>query len=118
MKTNAMRLLDSQNIGYEVLTYEIKNSDLDAIHIAIKCGIGINQLFKTLVCIDFDKKIWIAVVPANEQLSLKKLEKTAGTKDLSLLPSSELLMKTGYIRGGCSPIGMKKNFPVFFINQL
>lgn len=117
MKTNAMRFLDAQSIIYEVRHYDINNNDLDATHIANNSGIPVQQLFKTLICIDFFKDIIIAVVPANEQLSLKKLEKVAETKDLSLLPINELLSKTGYIRGGCSPLAMKKLFPIFFHKQ-
>ena len=114
MKTNAMRLLDTHDIFYETLTYNLKKDDFDATQIALENGIPVNLLFKTLVCTDEINQIIIAVLPSNEQLSTKKLEKAAKTEGITLLALDELLGKTGYMRGGCSPLAMKKQFTLFF----
>lgn len=114
MKTNAMRLLDFHNIPYETLSYHVNNGDYDAMQIAKNNGIPVHLLFKTLVCTDEKKQIIVAVIPSNLQLSTKKLEKVSNTKDIFLLDTDDLLGKTGYVRGGCSPLAMKKQFPVFF----
>lgn len=114
MKTNAMRLLDDHNMPYKILLYSLKKDDFDATQIANENGIPVHLLFKTLVCIDENKQIIVAVLPSNEQLSTKKLEKAANTKEISLMAMEELLGKTGYLRGGCSPLAMKRQFPVFF----
>lgn len=113
MKTNALRLLDVNNIPYEMVNYKINKDNYDAAQIALDNNIPPHLLYKTLVCIGLYKEILVAVLPANEQLSIKKLEKVAGIKQIELLPTEELMVKTGYIRGGCSPIAMKKNFPVY-----
>jgi len=114
MKTNAMRLLDNHNMSYEILLYSLKKEDFDATQIAIENGIPAHLLFKTLVCIDENKQIKVAVLPSNEQLSTKKLEKASKSKEISLMAMDDLLGKTGYMRGGCSPLAMKRKFPVFF----
>ena len=113
MKTNAVRLLDINKIPYEMVNYKINNDNYDAEQIALDNNIPQNLLYKTLICIGVDKEIIVAVLPANEQLSIKKLEKVAGIKQINLLPTDELMVKIGYIRGGCSPIAMKKKFPVY-----
>ena len=113
MKTNAVRLLDVNKIPYEMVNYKINNDNYDAEQIALDNNIPQNLLYKTLICIGVDKEIIVAVLPANEQLSIKKLEKVAGIKQINLLPTEELMVKIGYIRGGCSPIAMKKKFPVY-----
>lgn len=113
MKTNAMRLLDVNNIQYELVPYKICNDSYDAVQIAINNKIPEHLLFKTLICINESKQIIAAVLPANEQLSFKKLEKVAESKNIEILPMEELLVKTGYIRGGCSPIAMKKKYQVY-----
>jgi Cys-tRNA(Pro)/Cys-tRNA(Cys) deacylase len=118
MKTNAMRLLDRQKIEYETIAYSISNDDFDAVQIAIQLGIPFNLLFKTLVCIDLNRQIIIAVIPSNERLSTKKLEKVSGNKEPALLPVDALPSRTGYIRGGCSPLAMKKRYPTFIDSSI
>lgn len=113
MKTNAVRLLDVNKIPYELVDYKINKDNYDAAQIALDNNIPPHLLYKTLVCIGTDKDILVAVLPANEQLSIKKLEKVAGIKQIALLPTEELMVRTGYVRGGCSPIAMKKKFPVY-----
>ncbi|GDX45567.1 putative Cys-tRNA(Pro)/Cys-tRNA(Cys) deacylase EbsC [Bacteroidota bacterium] len=113
MKTNAVRLLDVNKIPYEMVNYKICKDNYDAEQIALDNNIPQHLLYKTLICIGLDKEIIVAVLPANEQLSIKKLEKVAGIKQINLLPTEELMVKIGYIRGGCSPIAMKKKFPVY-----
>lgn len=113
MKTNAVRLLEVNKIPYEMVNYKINNDNYDAEQIALDNNIPQNLLYKTLICIGVDKEIIVVVLPANEQLSIKKLEKVAGIKQINLLPTEELMVKIGYIRGGCSPIAMKKKFPVY-----
>ena len=113
MKTNAVRLLDVKKIPYEMVNYKINKDNYDAEQIALDNNIPENLLYKTLICMGMDKEIIVAVLPANEQLSIKKLEKVAGIKQIDLLPTEELMVKTGYMRGGCSPIAMKKKFPVY-----
>jgi Cys-tRNA(Pro)/Cys-tRNA(Cys) deacylase len=113
MKTNAMRLLDNHKISYDLLAYTIKKDAFDAVQIAINQGIPVHLLFKTLVCVDDCKQIIVAVLPANAQLSIKKLEQISNVKNIALLAAEELPGKTGYMRGGCTPLAMKKKFPVF-----
>ena len=113
MKTNAVRLLDVKKIPYEMVNYKINKDNYDAEQIALDNNIPQHLLYKTLICIGLDKEIIVAVLPANEQLSIKKLEKVAEIKQINLLPTEELMVKIGYIRGGCSPIAMKKKFPVY-----
>lgn len=108
-----MRLLDVSSIQYELVPYKIKKDNYDAEQIASDNNIPQNLLYKTLICIGLDKEVIVAVLPANEQLSIKKLEKITGIKQINLLPTEELMVKIGYIRGGCSPIAMKKKFPVY-----
>lgn len=118
MKTNAVRLLDVNKIPYEIVNYKINKDNYDAAQIALDNNIPQHLLYKTLICIGIDKEIIVAVLPANEQLSIKKLEKIADIKQIKLLPTEELMVKIGYIRGGCSPIAMKKKFPVFIHSSI
>jgi Cys-tRNA(Pro)/Cys-tRNA(Cys) deacylase len=118
MKTNAVRLLDINKIPYEMVSYKISKDNYDAEQIALDNNIPQHLLYKTLICIGVDKEIIVAVLPANEQLSIKKLEKVAGIKQINLLPTEELMVKIGYIRGGCSPIAMKKKFPVYIQSSI
>ena len=118
MKTNAVRLLDVNKIPYEMVNYKINKDNYDAEQIALDNNIPQHLLYKTLICIGVDKEIIVAVLPANEQLSIKKLEKVAGIKQINLLPTEELMVKIGYIRGGCSPIAMKKKFPVYIQSSI
>jgi Cys-tRNA(Pro)/Cys-tRNA(Cys) deacylase len=118
MKTNAVRLLDVNKIPYEMVSYKINKDNYDAEQIALDNNIPQHLLYKTLICIGVDKEIIVAVLPANEQLSIKKLEKVAGIKQINLLPTEELMVKIGYIRGGCSPVAMKKKFPVYIQSSI
>jgi Cys-tRNA(Pro)/Cys-tRNA(Cys) deacylase len=118
MKTNAVRLLDVNKIPYEMVNYKIIKDNYDAEQIALDNNIPQHLLYKTLICIGVDKEIIVAVLPANEQLSIKKLEKVAEIKQINLLPMEELMGKIGYIRGGCSPIAMKKKFPVYIQSSI
>lgn len=113
-KTNAARQLDRLKIAYELITYEVDESDLGAAHIAEQLGQSIESLFKTLVLRGDKTGLFVCVVPGAEEVDLKKAAKVTGNKKCDLIPMKELLPTTGYIRGGCSPIGMKKAFPTYF----
>ncbi len=113
VKTNCCRILDSHKIEYTLLEYEVDEDALDAVSVANKLELPPEQVFKTLVLVGDVVKYFVAVVPGNEELSLKKAAVASGNKSCALLPLKELQPLTGYIRGGCSPIGMKKQFPTF-----
>lgn len=112
-KTNAARILDQQKITYELIPYEVDENDLGAAHIANQLGEDIRKVFKTLVLKGERKGYFVCVIPGAEEVDLKKAAKVMGDKKCDLIPMKELLPLTGYIRGGCSPIGMKKQFPTF-----
>lgn len=112
-KTNAARLLDRAGVAYTLVPYEVDPDNLDARHVADSLGEDINAVFKTLV-LHGDKGYFVCVVPGNREVDLKKAAKAMGAKKVEMIPMKELLPLTGYIRGGCSPIGMKKKFPTFF----
>ena len=112
-KTNAARLLDSQKIPYELIPYEVEETDLGAQHVADQLHEDIRQVFKTLVLKGDRSGHFVCVVPGAEEVDLKKAAKVSGNKKCDLIPQKELLPLTGYIRGGCSPIGMKKAFPTY-----
>lgn len=112
-KTNACRILDKHKIEYEVIEYEVDENDLSALHVAKVSGIDIKQIFKTLVCIDEKNQPLVACIPGDDELDLKALAKVANRKKCVMIPQKDLLKLTGYIRGGCSPFGMKKLYPTF-----
>lgn len=112
-KTNAARLLDKAKIHYELVPYEVDENNLAATHIADQLGENIKQVFKTLVLHGEKSGYFVCVIPGDDEVDLKKAAKIAGAKKADLIPMKELLPLTGYIRGGCSPIGMKKPFPTF-----
>ena len=112
-KTNACRILDQKGIAYELIPYEVDENDLGAQHIADQLGEDIDQVFKTLVLKGDKIGYFVCVIPGNDELDLKKTAKATGNKSCDLIPMKELLPLTGYIRGGCSPVGMKKQFPTF-----
>lgn len=114
MKTNAMRQLDKAKIEYEPIEYEVDESDLSGVHIAEQTGMDKNIMFKTLVAKSDKNRFFVFCIPVDKELDLKKCAAVAGEKRVELLPVKELLGATGYIRGSCSPIGMKKKFPTFF----
>ena len=113
-KTNAARLLDKAKIKYELVPYEVDENDLAAPHIATQLGEDIRQVFKTLVLKGDKTGHFVCVVPGDPAVDLKKAAKVSGNKKVDLIPMKELLPTTGYIRGGCSPVGMKKTFPTYF----
>lgn len=113
-KTNAARLLDQLKIPYELIPYEVDENDLGAQHIAAQLGQPIEQLFKTLVLRGDKTGLVVCVIPGAEEVDLKKAARVTGNKKLEMIHVKELLPLTGYIRGGCSPIGMKKALPTWF----
>ncbi len=113
-KTNAARLLDRAGIAYSLVPYTVDENNLAADHVAEELGEDIRQVFKTLVLHGERAGHFVCVLPGNCEVDLKKAAKAAGAKKADLIPMKELLPLTGYIRGGCSPIGMKKQFPTFF----
>ncbi|MBS7394739.1 MAG: Cys-tRNA(Pro) deacylase [Sodaliphilus sp.] len=113
-KTNVARLLDQAKISYSLVPYIVDENDLSAGHIAEQLGEDIEQVFKTLVLRGDKTGHFVCVVPGEDEVDLKKAAKISGNKKADLIPMKELLPTTGYIRGGCSPIGMKKPFPTYF----
>ena len=109
-KTNAMRMLDTAGIAYQVQTCPVEDGAIDAVSVAKKCGEDPEQVFKTLVTQGSDHNHYVFVVPAEEHLDLKACARAVGVKAVEMIPQKELLKTTGYIHGGCSPIGMKKKF--------
>ena len=112
-KTNAARLLDAKSIHYELAEYEIDENDLSAATLAKKIGQDVEQIFKTLVLRGDKSGIFVCVIPGNNEVDLKKAAKISGNKSCAMVHQKELLGLTGYIRGGCSPIGMKKPYPIY-----
>jgi len=112
-KTNAMRMLDSAKIAYRVLEYEVDENDLSGIHIAEQLGFDKERMFKTLVARGDKTGPLVFCIPVAEELHLKNAAVLTGNKKIEMVPVKELLGLTGYIRGGCSPIGMKKKFPTY-----
>ena len=112
-KTNVARLLDKAKVAYELIPYEVDESDLSAVHVAAQLGEDVDRVFKTIVLHGDKSGYFVCVVPGEHEIDLKKAAKVSGNKKCELLPMKELLPVTGYIRGGCSPIGMKKHFPTY-----
>lgn len=113
-KTNAARLLDKAKINYELIPYTVDPDNLAADHVAEELGEDINRVFKTLVLHGDKCGYFVCVIPGNLEVDLKKAAKVAGAKKAEMIHVKELLPLTGYIRGGCSPVGMKKPFPTYF----
>ncbi len=113
-KTNAARLLETAGIPFRLVPYKFDENDLAAQHVAEELGEDIRQVFKTLVLHSERTGYFVCVIPGNCEVDLKKAASAAGDKKAEMLPMKELLATTGYIRGGCSPVGMKKPFPTFF----
>ena len=112
-KTNAARLLDAKLINYDLVEYEVDETDLSALTLAKKLGENIEQIFKTLVLRGDKTSVFVCVIPGDNEVDLKKAAKVSGNKNCAMVPKKELLPLTGYIRGGCSPVGMKKPYPIF-----
>ena len=112
-KTNVARLLDKAKVAYELIPYEVDENDLSAVHVAASLGEDIECVFKTLVLHGDKSGYFVCVIPGEHEVDLKLAAKVSGNKKCDLIPVKELLPLTGYIRGGCSPIGMKKHFPTY-----
>ena len=112
-KTNAARLLDARGIHYELLEYEVDETDLSVAKLAFKINQNIEQIFKTLVLRGDRSGVFVVVIPGNVEVDLKKVAKISGNKSAAMVHQKELLPLTGYIRGGCSPLGMKKPYPIY-----
>ncbi|MCK9190533.1 MAG: Cys-tRNA(Pro) deacylase [Sphaerochaetaceae bacterium] len=112
-KTNAMRILEQLNIPYETASYEVDENNLDAIHAAEGAGLEKECVYKTIVMQAIDKSVFVFCLAAEDTISLKKARAITGVKDIDLIKMDILQKTTGYIRGGCSPLGMKKKFPTF-----
>ena len=112
VKTNAMRILDKNKIPYELLSYEC-DEFIDGLHTAEKTGAPVEQSFKTLVAQGKSKAYYVFVVPIAEEVDLKLAAKVAGEKSIEMIHVKDITAVTGYVRGGCTPIGMKKQFPTF-----
>ena len=112
-KTNAARLLDAAGIEYELVPYEVDEDNLAAGHVAEQLGEPIELVFKTLVLRGDRNGLFVCVVPGDMEVDLKTAARISGNKSASMIHMKELLPETGYIRGGCSPIGMKKALPTF-----
>jgi Cys-tRNA(Pro)/Cys-tRNA(Cys) deacylase len=112
-KTNAARILDSKNIFYELISYDVDESDLSAHAVALKLGQDVDQIFKTLVLRGDKTGIFICIIPGSKELDLKKASRASGNKNAAMVQVKEILELTGYIRGGCSPVGMKKKYSTY-----
>lgn len=112
-KTNALRELDTAKIQYTIHTYEYDDEHIDGISVATTLHQDVQQVFKTLLTTDGKHHYFVFCIPVNESLDLKKCAKVAGVKSLEMVHVKDLLNLTGYVRGGCSPVGMKKHFDTF-----
>ena len=112
-KTNVARILDQKKIRYELVSYEVDENDLAATHVASQLGEDIEQVFKTLVLRGDKNGLLVCVIPGDKEVDLKKAAKLSGNKKVEMIAMKELLPLTGYIRGGCCPIGMKKPYPTW-----
>ena len=112
-KTNAARLLDKASIAYELISYIVDENDLSAVHVAAQLGENLEQVFKTLVLEGNNTKYFVCIVPGDSEIDLKKAAVASGNKKCDLIPQKDLLSIAGYIRGACSPIGMKKHYPTY-----
>ena len=112
-KTNALRILESRGIAHRVFEYEVDESDLSASAVAAKVGLDPERVFKTLALRGEKSGVFLCCVPGDAELDLKKAARAAGDKAVAMLALKELLPATGYVRGGCSPVGTKKDYPVY-----
>ena len=113
IKTNVMRILDKMKLEYEVMTYEVKDDKIDGVSVAKKIGRDEKYLYKTIVTHANSKEIYVIVIPVREEIDFKKVARVANEKNVEMLELRDLQKCTGYIRGGCSPIGMKKKYKTF-----
>ncbi len=110
-KTNALRMVEAAKVPYTTYEYEAKDGKIDGISVAQKIGQDIKNVYKTLVTIGADNALFVFVLPVAAELDFKKAAKAVGEKSIRLLPLADITKMTGYIRGGCSPVGMKKKYP-------
>ncbi|VYT64364.1 Cys-tRNA(Pro) deacylase [Clostridium tertium] len=110
IKTNAMRILDKNKISYSVSNYDISDGNIDGVSVAEKVNRNKEEVFKTLVTTSTSRNLYVFLIPVAEELDLKKAAKAVGEKSVEMLKSKDLLPSTGYVHGGCSPIGMKKEY--------
>lgn len=118
VKTNAMRILDQLKIEYNSYTYSSKDDKIDGISVAEKIGKDPKYVYKTLVAVGQSKEIYVFIIPVAEELNLKKAAKTASEKNINMIHVKDIQKITGYIRGGCSPIGMKKNYKTYIDSSI
>lgn len=112
-KTNAIRILESHKIKFETISYEVDETDLSGETVALKVGANPETVFKTLVCIGDKNGYAVFCIPVTQELNLKKAAKVSGNKKVEMIKLKDLFPLTGYVRGGCSPIGMKKLYPTY-----
>ncbi|MDD2534617.1 MAG: Cys-tRNA(Pro) deacylase [Eubacteriales bacterium] len=112
-KTNAMRILTQAKIVYELQTYEVDENDLSGTKVAAQIGMPVEQVYKTLVAHGEQTGYLVCLIPVDREIDLKKLAQVSANKRVELIPTKDLLTVTGYVRGGCSPFGMKKKFPTY-----
>ena len=113
IKTNAMRILDSKKVNYEMITYESKDGKVDGISVAHKIGVDETNVFKTLVAQGTSKELYVFVIPVAEELNLKEAALITSEKKIEMINVNDIMKYTGYIRGGCSPIGQKREYKTF-----
>ena len=113
VKTNAMRILDLKKINYEIISYESKDGKIDGVSVAHKIGICEDNVFKNLVVQGLSREIYVFVIPVAKELNLKKVALLTGEKKVEMINVNDIMKYTGYIRGGCSPIGQKKEYKTF-----
>lgn len=113
IKTNAMRILDSKKVNYEIITYKSNDGKIDGISVANKIGIDENNVFKTLVAQGTSKELYVFVIPVVEELNLKEAAIISKEKKIEMIHVNDIMKYTGYIRGGCSPIGQKREYKTF-----
>ena len=116
-KTNAMRILDSKKVSYELITYDNTDGKIDGLSVAEKINRDPKWVYKTLVAYGSSKQVYVFIIPVGDELDLKKAAKAAGEKKIEMIPVKDIQKLTGYIRGGCSPVGMKKQYPAFIAVQ-
>lgn len=112
-KTNAMRALDKAKVSYNTYEYEASDGKIDGIAVAEKLGQDVNQVFKTLVAQGHSRELYVFVIPVNQELDLKKAARVSGEKKIEMIHVKDINKYTGYIRGGCSPLAMKKLYKTF-----
>lgn len=113
IKTNVIRILDKEKITYTCVTYDVKDGKIDGVSVAHKVGKKVEEVFKTLLVQGKSKTCYVCVIPVEKELDMKKVSEVTGEKNIEMLPVNDLLKTTGYIKGGCSPIGMKKLLKTF-----